>query len=129
LPAKDGRRGFLPFALLSLFLKFTLNFLIQMTIILLTLFTLILNLPFGYWRTNVRKFSIQFFLAIHLPIPFIILFRILSGVGFEPMTLIFTVPAFFLGQVLGSKIHIFRKNMGSQPLTSCLVMDLVRVRK
>jgi hypothetical protein len=100
-----------------------------MNILLLTSFTFILNIPFGYWRVNVRKFSIQFFLAIHLPIPFIILFRILSGVGFEPMTLIFTVPAFFLGQVLGSKIHSFRKNMGSQPLTSCLVMDLVRVRK
>lgn len=112
----------------TFFLSSLLNFLIQMNIILLTLFTLILNLPFGYWRTNVRKFSLQFFLAIHLPIPFIILFRILSGTGFEPMTLLFTVPAFFLGQVLGSEIHSFRKINDTQPLTSCLVMDLVRVK-
>ena len=100
-----------------------------MNIILLSLFFIILNLPFGYWRANVQRFSIQFILAIHLPIPFIILFRILLGSGFEPMTFFFTFPAFFLGQIIGSKIHTIRKNTGLQPLTSCLVMDLVRVKK
>ena len=99
-----------------------------MNIFLLTLFTMIINFPFGYWRTNVRKFSLQFFLAIHLSIPFIILFRILSGTGFKPITLLYTVPAFFLGQLIGSKIYSFRKNKDARPLTSCLVMDLARVK-
>jgi hypothetical protein len=81
-----------------------------MNTFLLTLFVFTLNIPFGYWRANVRKFSLQFFLAIHLSIPFIILFRFLSGTGFEPITLLFTVPSFFFGQLLGSKIHSFRKN-------------------
>ena len=103
------------------------SFIQRMNVFLLTLFTFILNLPFGYWRINVRKFSFQFFLAIHLSIPFIILFRIVSGSGFELMTFFFTVPAFFLGQLIGSKIYTIRKNTGLQPLTSCLVMDLVRV--
>ena len=100
-----------------------------MNIIFLIFFIVILNLPFGYWRANVQRFSLQFILAIHIPIPFIILFRVLSGNGFEPMTFFFTVPAFFLGQLIGSKIYTIRKNTGLEPLTSCLVMDLVRVRK
>ena len=100
-----------------------------MNTLFLTLFVFALNLPFGYWRANVQRFSLQFILAIHIPIPFIILFRVLSGSGFELMTFFFTVPAFFLGQLIGSKIYTIRKNTGLEPLTSCLVMDLVRVRK
>jgi len=92
-----------------------------MNIIYLTLFTFIINIPFGYWRSNVRKYSIQFFLAIHFPIALIILFRLLSGTGFDPITLFFTVPAFFLG--------LFRKINGAEPLTSCLVMDIIRIIK
>jgi len=99
-----------------------------MNILLLTFFTFIINIPFGYWRANVQRFSLQFILAIHVAIPLIILFRVLSGNSFEPMTFFFTVPAFFLGQLIGSKIHTIRKNTGLEPLTSCLVMDLVSVR-
>jgi len=32
----------------------------------------LLNLPFGYWRQNVRKFSFQWFLAVHLPVRFVL---------------------------------------------------------
>jgi len=100
-----------------------------MKILLLTLIVFIINIPFSYWRANVRKFSLQFFLAIHLPIPFIILLRLLTGSGFEPKTFLFTVPAFFLGQIFGSKVYSFRKNLNLQPITSCLVMDIVRIKK
>ena len=44
------------------------------------------------------------------------------------MTLFFTVPAFFLGQLAGSRIYLSRKLREAFPLTSCLVMDLVRVK-
>jgi hypothetical protein len=99
-----------------------------MNVILLTLFAIIINIPFGYWRANVTRFSFQFLLAIHLPVLLIILFRILSGNGFELMTFFFTVPAFFLGQLAGSRIYLSRKLREAFPLTSCLVMDLVRVK-
>ncbi|NWG29071.1 MAG: hypothetical protein HXY48_11130 [Ignavibacteriaceae bacterium] len=99
-----------------------------MNIIFLTLFAFIINIPFGYWRSNVRKYSLQFFLAIHVPVALIILFRLLTGKGFEVETLFFTVPAFFFGQFAGSKIYSFRKHREAVPLTSCLVMDLVRVK-
>jgi hypothetical protein len=76
----------------------------------------------------VRRYSLQFFLAIHIPVALIILFRILTDTGFEIETLFFTVPAFFLGQFSGSKMFLTRKMREAGPLTSCLVMDLVRVR-
>jgi hypothetical protein len=101
----------------------------MMNVILLTLFVFIINIPFGYWRANVRKFSLQFLLAIHLPVILIILFRIFSVSGFEVTTFFFTVPAFFLGQFAGSKIYSFRKINGSTPLTSCLVMDVIKISK
>ena len=99
-----------------------------MNIILLTLFAFLINIPFGYWRANVTRFSFQFLLAIHVPVVLIILFRIFSGSGFEVMTLFFTIPAFFLGQLMGAKIYLSRKINGLQPLTSCLVMDVIRVK-
>ncbi|MDH3267232.1 MAG: hypothetical protein OEM46_00115 [Ignavibacteria bacterium] len=99
----------------------------MMNIIFLTLFVFLINIPFGYWRANVRKFSLQFLLAIHLPVLFIIIFRILSASGFEFMTFFYTVPAFVFGQFAGSRIYLSRKINGSKPLTSCLVMDVIRV--
>jgi len=99
-----------------------------MNIVLLAIFTFIINIPFGYWRANVRNYSLQFFLAVHIPVLLIIAYRILSDISFEPSTFLFTVPAFILGQYAGSKIHYSRKQRQSVPLTSCLVMDLVRVK-
>jgi len=99
-----------------------------MNFILLTVFVFVINIPFGYWRANVRKFSLQFLLAIHFPILFIVAFRILSGSGFEILTFLFTVPTFFLGQLAGSRLYLSRKLREAVPLTSCLVMDLVRLK-
>jgi len=58
------------------------------------------NLPFGAYRATVRKFSWQWFLAIHLPIPFVILMRLSFGLGwwFVPFMLASAVA----GQLLGS---------------------------
>jgi hypothetical protein len=99
-----------------------------MNIILLTFFTFIISIPFGYWRANVRRFSLQFFLAIHIPVALIILFRLLTETGFEIESLFFTIPAFFFGQFTGSRIYLFRKQKDAVPLTSCLVLDLIKVK-
>jgi len=96
---------------------------LKLTVIALLVF--ILNIPFGYWRANVRKFSTQWFLAIHIPVPFIVAMRIFSGIGFSWYTYVFLVGGFFLGQRAGAwltaKVHA-RCQQGS----SCLVMDLYR---
>jgi hypothetical protein len=97
-----------------------------MNLIFVTIFIFIFNLPFGYWRANVKKFSLQWILAIHLPVPFIITARIYSNIGFELYTYPILVGSFILGQYLGKFIYSKRKNLGYKPLTSCLVMDIVR---
>jgi len=97
-----------------------------MNLILVTLFVFILNLPFGYWRANVRVYKLQWMLAIHIPVPFVIAARIFSDIGFEFYTYPIFITAFFIGQFLGKYLYTKRKKLGSSPLTSCLVMDLVR---
>jgi hypothetical protein len=97
-----------------------------MNIFLVIIFVLLLNLPFGYWRANVKKYGLQWAMAIHIPVPFIIAARIFSDIGFELYTYPILVGAFFSGQLLGKFLYTRRKNLGQSPLTSCLVMDLVR---
>jgi hypothetical protein len=62
---------------------------------------LLLNLPFGYWRAGARKFSLQWFLAVHVPVPLVIGLRLASGVGWQTVTFPVLVGAFFGGQFLG----------------------------
>ena len=42
-----------------------MDFSIALFVVALVVF--LLNIPFGYWRANVRKFSLQWGLAIHIP--------------------------------------------------------------
>ncbi|MBK7980449.1 MAG: hypothetical protein IPK06_10765 [Ignavibacteriae bacterium] len=74
-----------------------------MKITLVAIAVLLLNLPFGYWRSKVKKFSLQWFLAIHIPVPFVILLRIYSNIGFELYTYPVLVGSFFLGQFIGAR--------------------------
>ncbi len=70
-------------------------------LLIISLVVFVLNIPFGYWRAQVRKFSLPWFLAIHLPVPVIVALRIFSGLGFAWYTYVFMVLAFFLGQRYG----------------------------
>lgn len=63
----------------------------------------VLNLPFGYLRMKTRKFSIQWFLCIHLPIPAIIVFRLLAGFGYSAVP--FFLAASVAGQVAGGRLR------------------------
>jgi len=63
-----------------------------------------LNLPFGYWRAHVPKFSRQWILAVHLPVPLVIACRLLSGLGFQLITYPVMIGAFFIGQFVGGKL-------------------------
>lgn len=96
-----------------------------MSLILTALFVFIINLPFGYWRANVRRYSLQWVLAIHIPVPFVVLLRIYSNIGFELYTYPILVAAFFIGQYAG-KILSDRRRGSAMPTSSCLVMDLYR---
>ncbi len=99
-----------------------------LNLIIVSIVVFVLNIPFGYWRANVKKFSLQWVLSIHVPIPFIIALRIIESIGFAWYTYIFLVGAFFLGQQLGAHLQkVMKQNCNKA--TSCLIMDLVRCNK
>ncbi len=100
-----------------------MDFSIALFVVALVVF--LLNIPFGYWRANVRKFSLQWVLAIHIPVPVIILLRIASGIGFHWFTYLVLMAAFFLGQYSGQKIYIW-KRLHRHSVSSCIFVDIFR---
>ncbi len=99
---------------------------LNLTIISLIIF--VINIPFGYWRSNVKKFSLQWLLAVHIPIPFIVLLRIYSDIGFIWYTYPFLLGSFFIGQSTGSYIRVILKRHCKET-TSFLLTDLIRCYK
>ncbi len=85
----------------------------------------ILNLPFGYWRVNEKKLSPRWFVAVHVPVPFIIALRVFSGLGWQFITFPVMIGAYFGGQFLGGKFHDLRSTKSGVRVSSCLVWDLV----
>ncbi len=65
----------------------------------------VLNLPFGYWRAGVRKFSRAWFLAVHSPVPLVVALRLASGIGWHLSSVPFLVAAFFGGQFVGGRVR------------------------
>jgi hypothetical protein len=65
----------------------------------------LINIPFGYWRSRVRKFSRQWLLAIHLPVPLVVVCRIFMGLGWHLSTFPVLIGAFFAGQFAGGKLQ------------------------
>jgi len=98
----------------------------QFALFIVSLLTFLVNIPFGYWRANVKKFSVQWYFAIHLPVPAIIALRIIGDIGFHWSTYIVLVVAYFFGQFLGGRIFTWRAQKQKEPLSSCLVMDFYR---
>ena len=69
----------------------------------LLVFSFGVYLPLGYLRETSRKFSLRWFVLIHLSIPFIILLRLMLGFSwpFIPLTLSCAVG----GQVVGGRLR------------------------
>ena len=76
----------------------------MVTVILIALLAFIINIPFGYLRNKVQKFSARWFLYVHLSIPLIIAARLLSHTDYR------YIPIFILaavaGQILGGRIEV-----------------------
>lgn len=69
---------------------------------------LVINLPFGYWRAGVRKFSPAWFAAVHVPVPLAVGLRFAAGLGFRWSLLPLFVAAYFGGQLLGARWRLRR---------------------
>lgn len=65
--------------------------------------TIVLNIPLGYLRQGVEKFSFAWYFYVHISIPLIIYLRIKSGYSwkFIPLTLAGAV----IGQIVGGRIR------------------------
>ncbi|NWF98537.1 MAG: hypothetical protein HXY52_06350 [Nitrospirae bacterium] len=73
-------------------------------ILILFIFTLFINMPFGYARSKSRKYSFRWFLYIHIPIPLIFLIRIFSHIEIKYIPLF--ILAALSGQVIGGRFNI-----------------------
>ncbi|MCE5194491.1 MAG: hypothetical protein LLF28_03400 [Nitrospiraceae bacterium] len=72
-------------------------------VIIIFIFTFLLNIFFGYFRGKSIKFSFKWFLYIHLPVPFVFLVRFLSQVEIVYIP-VFAVAA-IAGQIWGGKME------------------------
>ncbi len=66
---------------------------------------LLMNLPFGFWRAGVRRFTLPWFLAVHAPVPLVVGLRVLAGLGWRLSTVPVLAIAFLAGQMLGGRLH------------------------
>lgn len=81
-----------------------------MKVALVALLVFLINLPFGALRGREIKYSFKWFLFIHLPIPFVVLLRIYSDIGFALYTYPILIGAFFSGQLIGRKYLPLKPN-------------------
>jgi len=72
-------------------------------ILALSAFTLLLNLPFGYARSKTKRYSLRWFLYIHIPIPFIFIARTISHISIKYIPIF--ILAAVIGQILGGKLE------------------------
>ncbi len=72
----------------------------------------LINLPFGYWRAGVRKFSWRWIVSVHAPVPAVVSLRLASGLGFQFITFPVLIGAYFLGQMCGGKANRKRLQEG-----------------
>ena len=67
------------------------------------LIVFLINLPFGYMRSKHDKFSKKWMMAVHVPIPFVFLLRIASGLNWTVIP--FVILADIAGQMVGGRIR------------------------
>lgn len=96
-----------------------------MDLLLVAVLIFLINIFFGYWRANTRRFSTQWLMAIHIPVPLAIGIRLwLLSLSWAMLPVF--VAVFFAGQYTGGRVRGYLARRASAPLSSCLVMDLAR---
>ncbi|TRZ90500.1 MAG: hypothetical protein D4R88_03595 [Methanosarcinales archaeon] len=75
---------------------------IKMELNELILIVFLINLPFGYMRSKATRFSRQWMMAIHIPVPFVFLLRVFSGLNWTVIPLL--VLSDIAGQMVGGKL-------------------------
>lgn len=76
---------------------------------LVALSVLVINLPFGFWRSGQRRFGAARFVAVHAPVPLAVGLRLFAGVRFHPANLLVLAAAYFTGQFCGGRSRVRRR--------------------
>ncbi|WP_297536294.1 hypothetical protein [Thermococcus sp.] len=89
--------------------------------------TFLINIPFGFWRAHAKRTGnkMEWALAVHLPVPIVVLMRYLAGLSWNPsgtpMMLVFVL-AYFLGQRTGGKLYWKAHESGLNPGRNVFVL-------
>ncbi|MGK2907369.1 MAG: hypothetical protein ACSLFH_13640 [Desulfuromonadales bacterium] len=80
-----------------------MNFEINIALVSLLAFAMLGNIPLGYLRQGSPKYSVRWFVYIHLSVPFIIGLRITNNISWQiiPISIVLAVA----GQMVGSRIY------------------------
>ena len=66
-------------------------------------FAILSNIPLGYLRMGTEKFSVRWFVYIHLSVPFIIGLRISNNISWHVIPL--SIGLAVVGQMVGSRLY------------------------
>ena len=80
-----------------------MNINISIALISLLLFALFSNIPLGYLRMGSPKYSVRWFVYIHLSVPFIIGLRIANNISWQMIP--FSIAMAVAGQMIGSRLY------------------------
>jgi hypothetical protein len=80
-----------------------LNINLSIAVISLLLFALFSNIPLGYLRMGSPKYSLRWFVYIHLSVPFIIGLRIANNISWQMIP--FSIALAVAGQMIGSRLY------------------------
>ena len=64
-----------------------------------------INIPFGYWRESVIKFSPQWFIAVHAAVPLVIMMRVYADIAWQIHVIALFVFCYFTGQFIGARLN------------------------
>jgi hypothetical protein len=75
-------------------------------VVVIALLGMAANVPLGIWREHTKKFSVQWFAAVHAAVPFIGMLR--KSVLMPKSAMALTIAASILGQTIGSRAERIR---------------------
>ena len=76
---------------------------------MLALSVAVLNVPFGYWRAGTKTLTLPWFVAVHAPVPIVVVLRLAAGVAWRLSAFGVLAAAFFTGQWVGGALRRWRK--------------------
>lgn len=80
-----------------------MNINLSIAVISLLLFAFFSNIPLGYLRMGSPKYSLRWFVYIHLSVPFIIGLRIANNISWQMIP--FSIALAVAGQMIGSRLY------------------------